>query len=147
MTKQEFITRFNALVPQPGAQFDTAAAMALLNEVTDDYDKYTDALTTQATLQAEIKNREASIDDLRQANYRLFMAVGQNLSNTLPAQPSNAPQDSAISTTPDLDFSLGNQQGDKEISSLLSALTAPFNSTPPTPTPANPTLTQPGGII
>lgn len=116
MTYQEFDTRLRQLTT--AETLDVSALNAFMTEVKTDYDERDTTVTTSNTLKSEIDKKDTEIDNLKKANYQMFLSLGVDHNN--PPKP-NAED---ANTTPFFDTPTEiTPKGDKELSDLLKALT------------------------
>ena len=71
MTKDEFITRFNAILANPT---DTATAATFREDVIKDYDAANVNSTTLKTANDNIKKLEDENKNLKEVNYQMFIS-------------------------------------------------------------------------
>lgn len=71
MTKDEFITRFNAILANPT---DTATAATFREDVIKDYDAANVNSTTLKTANDSIKKLEDENKNLKEVNYQMFLS-------------------------------------------------------------------------
>lgn len=71
MTKDEFITRFNAILANPT---DTATAATFREDVSKDYDEANVNVTTLKTANDSIKKLEDENKNLKDVNYQMFLS-------------------------------------------------------------------------
>ena len=71
MTKDEFITRFNAILSNPT---DTATAATFREDVIKDYDAANVNVTTLKTANDNIKKLEDENKNLKDVNYQMFLS-------------------------------------------------------------------------
>lgn len=71
MTKDEFITRFNAILSNPT---DTATAATFREDVIKDYDAANINVTTLQSANDNIKKLEDENKNLKEVNYQMFLS-------------------------------------------------------------------------
>ena len=97
-------------------EFDTRLRQLTTAETLDDERDAT--VTTSNTLKSEIDKKDTEIDNLKKANYQMFLSLGVDHNN--PPKP-NAED---TNTTPFFETPTEiTPKGDKELSDLLKALT------------------------
>ena len=77
MTREEFTTRFNAILANPT---DTATAATFRDEVLKDYDDANAAATTLKTANESITKLQDENKNLKEVNYKMFLS-GFNTAN------------------------------------------------------------------
>lgn len=71
MTREEFTTRFNAILANPT---DTATAATFRDEVLKDYDAANTAATTLKTANENITKLQDENKNLKDVNYKMFLS-------------------------------------------------------------------------
>lgn len=96
MTKDEFISRLDALVSDPDHILQNA--MSLRQDVCADYDNFESQSTAYSTLKDNYTAQSAQINELKDLNLRLFMSqpsVGGN-----PTPPTDPPAEPPADPAP-----------------------------------------------
>ena len=111
MTKDDFITRLDALVSDP--EHILQNAMSLRQDVCADYDNFESQSTAYSTLKDNYTAQAQQINELKDLNLRLFMAqpsVGGN--PTPPTDPPTEPEGDPVPPTKSSDEQINDLLGD-----------------------------------
>ena len=111
MTKDDFITRLDALVSDP--EHILQNAMSLRQDVCADYDNFESQSTAYSTLKDNYTAQAQQINELKDLNLRLFMAqpsVGGN--PTPPTDPPTEPEGDPVPPAKSSDEQINDLLGD-----------------------------------
>ena len=110
MTKDEFITRLDALVSDP--EHILQNAMSLRQDVCVDYDNFESQSTAYSTLKDNYTAQAKQINELKDLNLRLFMSQPSVAGNPTPSTDAPAEQPADPITTPTADEQINSLLGD-----------------------------------
>lgn len=105
MTREEFTTRFNAILANPT---DTATAATFRDDVLKDYDEANTNATTLKTANEKIKTLEDDNKNLKEVNYKMFLSgfsVGNSKhdNSSEPSDPEEKPEQTKTNEAPTID--------------------------------------------
>lgn len=114
MTITELTKRYHEILSSDTV--DLSKANDLLKEITADYTTHENTTSTLNNIKDEISNKDNEINNLKQANYQLFLSAGST--TPLPEDKPNQHNQPA----PFDNFETLEAPGDKEIADLINQL-------------------------